>query len=82
MCVRLHYPTNSGALFCIIHENLKLSSSFFLVFSRLQVVSQIRPDRQTLMWSATWPQEVQRLANDFLQDSYQVRIVKNRGNKT
>ena len=24
-----------------------------------QVVSQIRPDRQTLMWSATWPKEVQ-----------------------
>lgn len=31
-----------------------------------QVVSQIRPDRQTLMWSATWPREVRTLARDFL----------------
>src|SRR6201989_1949555 len=27
-----------------------------------KIVSQIRPDRQTLMWSATWPKEVQQLA--------------------
>ena len=39
-----------------------------------QVVSQIRPDRQTLMWSATWPKEVQFLANDFLKDYIQVNI--------
>ncbi len=32
-----------------------------------QIVSQIRPDRQTLMWSATWPKEVQKLAQDFLK---------------
>jgi len=30
-----------------------------------KVVSQIRPDRQTLLWSATWPKEIQRLARDF-----------------
>jgi len=24
-----------------------------------QIVSQIRPDRQTLLWSATWPREIQ-----------------------
>lgn len=28
-----------------------------------KIVSQIRPDRQTLMFSATWPKEVQRLAS-------------------
>jgi ATP-dependent RNA helicase DDX5/DBP2 len=38
------------------------------------IVSQIRPDRQTLMWSATWPKEVQGLARDFLKDFYQVRL--------
>lgn len=31
-----------------------------------KVISQIRPDRQTLMWSATWPNEVRKLAYDFL----------------
>lgn len=39
-----------------------------------KIVSQIRPDRQTLMWSATWPKEVQQLARDFLQDAYQVHV--------
>lgn len=33
-----------------------------------KIVSQIRPDRQTLLWSATWPREVQALARDFLKD--------------
>lgn len=37
-----------------------------------KIVSQIRPDRQTLMWSATWPKEVEGLARDFLRDYYQV----------
>ncbi|KAJ1919300.1 ATP-dependent RNA helicase dbp2 [Mycoemilia scoparia] len=39
-----------------------------------KIVSQIRPDRQTLMWSATWPREVQQLARDFLKDYIQVNI--------
>merc|ERR1712093_864203 len=39
-----------------------------------KIVSQIRPDRQTLMWSATWPREVRNMANDFLKDYYQVAV--------
>jgi len=39
-----------------------------------KIVSQIRPDRQTLLWSATWPREVQNLARDFLCDPIQVNI--------
>jgi ATP-dependent RNA helicase DDX5/DBP2 len=39
-----------------------------------KIVDQIRPDRQTLMWSATWPKEVQRLAHDYLKDQIQVNI--------
>lgn len=39
-----------------------------------KIVQQIRPDRQTLMFSATWPKEVQRLAHDFLSDFVQVNI--------
>jgi len=33
-----------------------------------KIVSQIRPDRQTLMFSATWPKEVRTLAADFQID--------------
>jgi len=39
-----------------------------------KIVSQIRPDRQTLMWSATWPKEVQSLARSFLKEYIQVNI--------
>jgi len=39
-----------------------------------KIVGQIRPDRQTCMWSATWPKEVRQLANDYLKDFIQVNI--------
>jgi ATP-dependent RNA helicase DDX5/DBP2 len=39
-----------------------------------KIVDQIRPDRQTLMWSATWPKEVQALARDYMKEFIQVNI--------
>jgi superfamily II DNA/RNA helicase len=39
-----------------------------------KILGQIRPDRQVLMWSATWPKEVRSLAEDFLKDYIQVNI--------
>ena len=39
-----------------------------------KIIEQIRPDRQVLMWSATWPKEVKSLAEDFLTDYIQVNI--------
>jgi len=39
-----------------------------------KIIEQIRPDRQVLMWSATWPKEVRKLAEDFLIDYVQVNI--------
>ncbi|PIA51710.1 hypothetical protein AQUCO_01100527v1 [Aquilegia coerulea] len=39
-----------------------------------KLISQIRPDRQTLYWSATWPKEVEALARQFLQNPYKVII--------
>ncbi|MCL7044679.1 hypothetical protein MKW94_012183, partial [Papaver nudicaule] len=39
-----------------------------------KIVAQIRPDRQTLYWSATWPKEVELLAKQFLYNSYKVVI--------
>ena len=38
------------------------------------ILSQIRPDRQTLLWSATWPKEVQQIASQYLTDPYKVII--------
>jgi len=35
-----------------------------------KIFEQIRPDRQVLMWSATWPKEVKQLAHDFLNKDY------------
>lgn len=39
-----------------------------------KIIEQIRPDRQVLMWSATWPKEVQTLAEDFLNEYIQINI--------
>merc|ERR1719223_1014316 len=33
-----------------------------------KITGQCRPDRQTLMWSATWPKEVQKLARDMCRE--------------
>merc|ERR1719320_1405413 len=40
------------------------------------ILSQVRPDRQTLLWSATWPRDgqVQRLTAEFLNDPIRVNI--------
>jgi ATP-dependent RNA helicase DDX5/DBP2 len=38
------------------------------------IVSQIRPDRQTLMWSATWPPEVQNISREFQNNPYEVHV--------
>ncbi|KAL9094697.1 MAG: hypothetical protein Q9165_002967 [Trypethelium subeluteriae] len=39
-----------------------------------KIIGQIRPDRQTCMWSATWPKEVRQLAADYQTDFIQVNI--------
>ncbi|KAH8408345.1 hypothetical protein KR215_003440 [Drosophila sulfurigaster] len=39
-----------------------------------KILGQIRPDRQILMWSATWPKEVRQLAEDFLGNYMQINI--------
>ncbi|EKX30867.1 hypothetical protein GUITHDRAFT_83612, partial [Guillardia theta CCMP2712] len=33
-----------------------------------KIVGQIRPERQTLMFTATWPREVENIARDFMQN--------------
>ncbi|XP_036335929.1 ATP-dependent RNA helicase dbp2-like [Rhagoletis pomonella] len=39
-----------------------------------RIIKQIRPDRQVLMWSATWPKEVRNLAEEFLDNYIQINI--------
>lgn len=39
-----------------------------------KIISQIPPERQTCMWSATWPKEVRSLAEDFLRDAVQINV--------
>jgi superfamily II DNA/RNA helicase len=39
-----------------------------------KIVGQIRPDRQTLMFSATWPKEVLQLASDFQNDPVHLNV--------
>lgn len=39
-----------------------------------QVIGQSRPDRQMLMFSATWPREIQNLAENYLKDYILVNV--------
>lgn len=39
-----------------------------------KIMSQIRIDRQMLMFSATWPREVKNLAEEYLADYVQINI--------
>ncbi|VEN43983.1 unnamed protein product [Callosobruchus maculatus] len=39
-----------------------------------KILGQIRPDKQTLMWSATWPKEVRKLAADFMSNPIQINV--------
>ena len=39
-----------------------------------QVMGQLRPDRQTLMWSATWPSKVQALAHEFFNNPITIHV--------
>lgn len=38
------------------------------------ILSKIRPDRQTLMWSATWPLEVEQLAGQYFNEPVLIKI--------
>jgi superfamily II DNA/RNA helicase len=38
------------------------------------IIQFCRPDRQTLMWSATWPKEVHSLASDFLSEYTKINV--------
>ena len=36
----------------------------------MEILDRVRPDRQTLMWSATWPAEVDALASKYFKLDY------------
>ena len=38
------------------------------------IVAKVPESRQTLLFSATWPKEIQRLAHDFLKDPIQINV--------
>nr|CCC93805.1 putative ATP-dependent DEAD/H RNA helicase HEL64 [Trypanosoma congolense IL3000] len=39
-----------------------------------KICSQVRPDRQTVMFSATWPREIQRLAAEFQKQWIRINV--------
>jgi len=43
------------------------------------IIQQMRPDRQTSMWSATWPKEVNSLSQDYMTDPI---IISEQGQQT
>ena len=43
-----------------------------MAVSMKKIIEQIRPDRQMLMWTATWPEDVREMAEMSLKDYIQV----------
>ncbi|KAG0441412.1 ATP-dependent RNA helicase DBP2 [Dictyocoela muelleri] len=39
-----------------------------------KIIPETNPNRQTLMWSATWPKEVRELAEKFMKEYIQVNV--------
>ena len=39
-----------------------------------EIIGQIRPDRQTVMWTATWPQHIQNFAVSFMFHPLQIYV--------
>lgn len=67
------YTTSSNKVrstnILLLYSPVFFSKRWWKVFAFL-----LQPDRQTLMWSATWPKEVRQLAEDFLRDYVQINI--------
>lgn len=40
-----------------------------------EILSVVRPDRQTLMFSATWPQSIRQLAFDFMKNDFEMLVI-------
>ncbi|EHY65974.1 ATP-dependent RNA helicase DDX17 [Nematocida ausubeli] len=39
-----------------------------------KIIPETNPNKQTLMWSATWPKEVRSLARNYMKDYIQIKI--------
>ncbi|CAF0809504.1 unnamed protein product [Brachionus calyciflorus] len=82
------YIATPGRLIDFVKENqISLSRCTFLVLDEAdrmldmgfepqirKIIEQIRPDRQTAMFSATWPKEVRKLAEDFISNYCHINI--------
>ena len=44
------------------------------LFRRFNILWNVQLDRQTLMWSATWPPEVKTLAEEYLKEYVQINV--------
>lgn len=82
------YIATPGRLLDFLKENvISLQKCSFLVLDEAdrmldmgfepqirKIIEQIRPDRQTAMFSATWPKEVRKLAEDFIWNYAHISI--------
>ena len=82
------YIATPGRLLDFLKEdNITLNKCTFLVLDEAdrmldmgfepqirKIIEQIRPDRQTTMFSATWPKEVRKLAEDFISNYVHITI--------
>jgi superfamily II DNA/RNA helicase len=56
------------------HHDDDDDACFPLLLQIMRIVGNIRPDRQTVMFSATFPRSVETLARQVLQDPVEIQV--------
>jgi len=64
--------------FVILDEADRMLDMGFEVDLR-KILGQVHSNAQTLMWSATWPIEIRKLANEFLKEYVHIKIGNGEG---
>ncbi len=57
-----------------MQKQLKMSFLFCLLCQVMRIIDNIRPDRQTVMFSATFPRQMEALARRILTKPIEVQV--------
>ena len=63
----------SSVTYCVLDEADRMLDQGFEPEIK-KILNEVRPDRQMIMTSATWPEGIRRIANDYMDNPLQVCV--------